>query len=520
MKVTFISTVKTPIEQGMRTISSVLKENGYKTEIIFMKSEEDYYKLYKQKELEQLKNLCKDSGLIGISCASLSSLKTYQIINYLKENLDIPIIFGGIHPTLCPEECLENTDIVCIGEGEGVMLDLANAIKNKKSIKKIKNLWIRDGDKIIKNGVRDLVDDLDELPVPDYDIENHYILDKGKIRKFQSSDLNNKIWYLSGRGCPYGCTYCSNGMVNEIYKGHRKKIVRTNSIDYVIKFIKGLKAKFNLRYVFIDDDSFTVRSFEDLKEFSEKYKKEINLPFKSTVDARTITEEKVKLLVDSGCVHMTMGIQGSENVNKNVYDRNITYENILKAAKILNKYKDKCTVSYDVLLCSPHEENKDLLEVYNLIKEIPKPFRLQVNLLVFFMGTQLYNLGVSNGTIKTLKDSKMDLVCHDRGMHILRTRKNIYLNSVLSLMRGVVVENKYGSLKVGTLDKLIQKKYVNFFSDNKKITLIFPYSLVIFDFIKYEILIKLYRKFPFKLKKAILRAVFGKKILVPDEVIR
>jgi radical SAM superfamily enzyme YgiQ (UPF0313 family) len=65
-------------------------------------------------------------------------------------------------------------------------------------------------EKIIKNPVRKVIENLDELSFADYDIENHYILENHSIRKFREEDLSGGIFFLTGRGCPYGCAYCSN----------------------------------------------------------------------------------------------------------------------------------------------------------------------------------------------------------------------------------------------------------------------------------------------------------------------
>ena len=197
MKITLISTT-TPEDHGIRILSSVLKKADYEVNLVFMPLSKGYYSLYNKKALKQLKDICGDSKLIGVSCFINTKLKAVQVINFLKRNVKARIIFGGIHVTLAPEECIKDNEIICIGEGEGAILDVANAVKNNKPLDKIPNLWIKKNDKIIKNPVRDLIDNLDELPYPDYGIENHYVLDNNKIRKFKEEDLYREILFLSG----------------------------------------------------------------------------------------------------------------------------------------------------------------------------------------------------------------------------------------------------------------------------------------------------------------------------------
>src|SRR3989344_8652906 len=209
MKITLISVSTYPSDQGLRTISSYLKKHNHEVKIIFLTASEDYSILYPKKVLSQLFSLCKNSDLIGVSSFACTSKRASQVINILKK-LNKPIVYGGIHATISPELCIKDSGIVCVGEGEETILDLVNAIEKNKSIDKIKNLWIKKNNKIIKNPVRHLIENLDILSYADYDIEDHYILERNNIIKFKERHLNGQVFFLTGRGCPYSCTYCSN----------------------------------------------------------------------------------------------------------------------------------------------------------------------------------------------------------------------------------------------------------------------------------------------------------------------
>ena len=507
MRITLISTTETPEDQGIRTLSSVLKKENHEVNLVFMTLKNGYYGLYSKDILKQLKNVCKGSKLIGINCFINSRLKAFQIIRYLRNELKSTIIFGGIYVTLSPNECIKHNDLLCIGESEEAIIDIARNVNNNQSLNNIKNLWIRTGKKIIKNPVRNLITNLDNIPYPDFDFENHYILDKEIIRKFEERDLCRDILFLSGRGCPYGCSYCSNSTLNELYRCFNNRIPRYHSVDYTINFLKILKSKFkDLFYIDLRDDTFSMRDINQIKEFFEKYKKEINLPFKVYVDAKSITEEKIKIFVESGCTDISLGIQGSERINRDIFHRYIDYNSILKSAKIINKYKNKVCANYDLIVTNPYETEKDLLGLIELIKILPKPFRLYPSNLVFFEGSQLYNMAVKDGTIKSFKDTAISLKYDDRSQHILLKGKNIYLNTILNLMRGIVTENKYGSLSKRNLDYLLNKNMTKRFRDNNSLVYIFPYLLRAYDFMKYGIFKPIYTNMP-----QILRSYYVKK---------
>jgi len=496
MKIILISTSTFPSDQGIRTISAVLKKAGHKTKIIFMTLSEDYSRNYTQKELGQLINLCKNSQLIGINSYASTAHRAARIIQHLKQ-LSIPIVYGGVHATISPHDCIKHCDIVCVGEGEGAIVELAKAIENNKSIDKIKNLWIKKQNKIIKNPVRNLIESIDKLPFPDFEIQDHYILERGRIRKFLEYDLAGQIFFLTGRGCPYGCDYCSNSFFNELYKGKRKKILRWHSPEYIIKGILYLKNKFqSLGYFDIRDDTFSLRPLNDIKKFCKLYKKKVGMRFKCLADPKTINDEKIKLLVDAGCTDIIVGIQGSERTNLQIYHRNQTDKDVVNAAKILNKYKDKLAVMYDVITCNPYEKPQDIINLINLLQKLPKPYFLSVNNLVFFPGSQLYNRAIADGIIKNSKDAAFQLNYWDRSKHILLKKKNMYLNLVLNLMRGVVTERRFGILPKPVLNYMLKPARIKKNLKHPTLTYLLLVPLSIFDLIREKIMKPTFRSLP------------------------
>lgn len=502
MEVVLISTSTYPSDQGVRTLSSVLKREGYEVYVVFMTLSEDYSKFYSKKELEQLVGVCKNADLIGVSSFASTAPRAIQIIKFLEKKFpEKPLVWGGIHATISPQECIKHCNILCVGEGEETIVELADTIKKNKSIDKIKNLWIKKSDRIIKNPVRPLTEKLDEIPLPDYNTETHYILDSHKIRKFSEYDLDGAIFFLTGRGCPYGCDYCSNSLLNELYKGKSKKPVRWHSIDYIIEGILDLKKRFpSLSYFDIRDDTFSLRPFEQIKEFSMKYKDKVKLRFKCLADPHTISEEKVKLLVDAGCTDIIVGIQGSERVNLEIYHRYQNDKEAMNAARILNAYKNKLAVMYDVITCNPYEKPDDIMNMIRLLQKLPKPFYLSINNLVFFYGSKLYERAVKDGIIKNPKESAVMLNYWDRSSHILLKRKNMYLVLILNLMRGVSTEKRFGIMPNFLINYLLNLKRVKRNLENTFPTRIALFFVGYVDLIREKILKPFYRSLPVSFK--------------------
>jgi radical SAM superfamily enzyme YgiQ (UPF0313 family) len=502
MNITLISTATFPSDQGIRTISSILKKQGHYVNVVFMTLGEDYSRNYNKQELFQLEKICRESRLIGISSFASTAQRAERVIRFLKSVSKIPIIYGGVHATLFPEKCIELTDFVCVGEGEDAILELVKSIENNKSPDKIKNLWIKKPDgKIKKNYVRNLIDNLDSLPLPDYELDGHFILKNGMIKKFEEADLEGQVLFLTGRGCPYGCDYCSNSCFNKLYEGKRKSILRLHSPKYIINGIKHFKDKFSsLSFFDIRDDTFSLRSLEDIKEFCKLYKENMKIRFKCLADPHTISDEKIKLLVDAGCTNIIIGIQGSERTNKEIYHRNQKDIDVINASKILNKYKDRLGVMYDIIACNPYDHPEYIVDLIRLLQKLPRPFYLSVNNLVFFPGSALYNRAKKDNIIKTEKDAAYNLNYYDRAKHIRLKNKNLYLNLLINMMRGTAKGSRMGIMPDFLINWALKPSRIQENLKNPELSYLILFFVEIHDNLREKILKPLFRALPLGIK--------------------
>ena len=220
-------------------------------------------------------------------------------------------------------------DAVCIGEGEGAILDLADKMGKGRSINRIKNLWIKKGKKVIKNPVRPLVEDLDALPFLDREIMYE---SSPEMRAYKSKS------FMAGRGCPFQCTYCFNHQYNRLYR-KKGQICRERSVDNLIAEILAVKKKYPFEFATIPDDTFLLRGKEWLGEFAKKMSK-TKIKFWCTVRANLVDEEVIRLLKKAGCHAVWFGVEcGNEKVRNNILKRHMTDEQILETSRLLRKYK-------------------------------------------------------------------------------------------------------------------------------------------------------------------------------------
>lgn len=419
MKITFISPYPDITAFGVRTMSAHLKTHGHSTQIIFMP---DPYgdnlmygvKRYEEKVLSALTALCADTDLVGITLMTNFFDNAVQITERLKKDLSVPIIWGGVHPTIRPEESIEYADMICIGDGEDALLELVEKIDKGADIFTTQNFWIKGNGRVYKNPLGELAKSLDSYPIPDYSNEGHYVLYDGGIKPLTQDLLRlllergtvsaylKKIGYqtMTGRGCPHRCTYCINDTIKGLYEG--QGYLRWRSVDHVMEELMWVKENMPyVGYIWISDDAFFARNLKNLETFCREYKEKIGLPFSCLGSPLTVTEEKMELLVDAGLIYIQLGIEsGSRNIQELFNRKNMSNEVMIKAIRTINRYKDRMfPPSYDFILDVPYETERDKIESLRFIADIPKPFRLQPFSLVLYPGTKLYQMAKSDGMI-------------------------------------------------------------------------------------------------------------------------
>jgi anaerobic magnesium-protoporphyrin IX monomethyl ester cyclase len=421
-QITFISPYSDISSIGIRILSSALEKKGHKTKLLFLPNLPDekydipaYNFRYTDGILNDIRELCKDSDLIGISFMTNYYDRVLQLSDYIRKNLDIPLILGGIHPTICPEDCLDHSDIIAIGEVDFSLPILVDKMSSGDEYKDISGFWFRNEDgSWQKNDLPIPPQDLDKLDYPDYDLEGHYILLSGKLQKMTYamlemlftegtlSDVMRMPYYiiLTSRGCKFNCTYCNNYILRSKYKG--AKYSRHRSTAHVIGELEIVKKKLPfVKSILFSDDSLLDKEEGEIEEFSAAYKEKIGLPFYCLGTPVYITKKKLEYLIEAGLMQLQMGIQsGSERIQR-LYKRPITNNKIVETAKLINSFSDRLLPPvYDVITDNPFETNDDYLETFQLFLKIPRPFRIQLFFMTIFPGTEIYDKAVKEGIIK------------------------------------------------------------------------------------------------------------------------
>lgn len=378
---------------GIAWISAVLKMNGHKTSLLHITRD-----IPKKKLIINIKQVKPDMICFSSTTNQFSYVKKYA--KWIKEVFNLPIICGGIHATLCPDEVISynDIDIACIGEGEYPLLELVNALESGKKSSQIMNLWLKKNEVIIKNPIRPLIQNLDKLPFPDTEIFQYK-----KILIKRGGEAS----FIAGRGCPYNCTYCCNHAIRKIYEG-KGIYVRIRTVNNVLKEIKHVIDKYGnlIKKISFDDDTFTL-SHNWVKKFCEMYKKEFDYPFSCNVRVDTINRKILVALKKAGCDTINIGIEsGNEWLRRNILKRSFTNKQIINVCKTANEVGINI---YTFNMIGLPFETPSMIEETIELNRLLNSSRVQTSIFYPYPNTELYKICKQEGflTIKS-KNSYFD----------------------------------------------------------------------------------------------------------------
>lgn len=405
MKIFFLS-LYDELCMGMRMLSAVLRQEGHEVRLAFLHSypqvhshdgedqgasdPEGYYispAKVSGADLKALAGLVREFApdLIGVGHSSNFFGLAARVTKVLRTVSGAPIIWGGVDATGNPDLAIEHADMVCLGEGEGAMLDLTRRMGAGQPYTDIPNLWVRQEGTIHRNPLRPLIDPLDSLPWPDFDVENKYWITGGQARPGAiptGSILNHSFSVMAGRGCLYGCTYCCNSMYRELYGA--KGYVRLRSAENVIEeIVQYLKLHPEVEIIEFWDDVFGFDP-EWMEKFVELYPRRVGKPFWCYTYPAVCRPELVQALKQAGVSYIVMGLQsGSQRTLREDYHRNASRQKTLEAARMIGE--SGIPLVLDLILGNPFESEEDYLETLELMLDLPAGFILQeINSLALY----------------------------------------------------------------------------------------------------------------------------------------
>lgn len=341
------STLKPRIPVNYLAVAAELMNNGFKVIIADLRvfSWEEA-----MKEVDW-----NDVVLVGLSCYTGPMI--YQTIDVAKKirtiNPQIPIVWGGIHPTIAPETTAKHelVDVCVKGDGEETITELAKKFQNNEPIDEVLGIYFKKNETVMHTADRPVYD-LNKIGILPYDLVDTKNYD---IKEFSMNMT---------RGCPYKCIFCYNlAFDNQRFRG-KDALGVVDEIEYVMK-------RWNPEIImFVEDNTFTNKKrMEDICR--EVIKRGLKIKWMSSTRADYIarhTDEYMQLLKDSGCVMLTFGAESGSQRMLDEMQKHLKVEDTIKAVEKLKKFDIKGRISFVYGL--PGETKEETLMTVNLIKKL------------------------------------------------------------------------------------------------------------------------------------------------------
>ena len=291
------------------------------------------------------------------------------------------LIAGGVHITLNPDEKqLSLFDAICIGEGEMPVLELVQRLEAKEPISDIRNLWVKTPDGIVKNPARPFLQNLDELPFPDREMWQEWILES-----------HTKPTILVGRGCPFDCTYCSNRSLRKASPG---KYVRMRSPENILSEIRSLYEEYpDIKEIHLEVETMVIDRgwLEKFCGQMEIFGKETGFKVSFSTNLRIFPRMDVDFIFEqfkkANIRLVTVGLEsGSYRIRKEILSRDYSNELVLKAAEVAKSYGISFALFNMVGL--PTETPAEFAETLQMNRQIQPAFHA-TSIFFPYPGTQI-----------------------------------------------------------------------------------------------------------------------------------
>ncbi len=361
--------------------STLLDKEGYHVKIIDQRISPNW-------KSDLKKELSKRPLFVGVTSMTGPQINNALEISGLVKEHEVPVVWGGVHASLLPNQTLQHKDIDMIiqGEGEVTSLELAKALEKRKSLSGLKGLWYKNGKRIIRNPQRPFVD-LNEIP----DLPYHLV----DVNQYFSNFYGNKMLaFFSSRGCPFGCRFCYNIVYN-------KRNWRPLTAENTLNRLEYLVDKFKLEGVWFRDDNF----FPDTGRAGAILKGIMKFDISwGTSGARLdllsqLDNKFIDLMNESRCKFLYIGVESGSDRILDLIGKGITRKQIIKTNLKLRRLDaiQRC----NFMIGLPSETKKDLEDTvslsFQILKDNKNAIVSQYQIFTPYPGTALFDTVVKQG---------------------------------------------------------------------------------------------------------------------------
>lgn len=371
---------ETYVPLGVLCIAAILRSASYDVEVmdpnLIIQSGAVEAKEGFEKEIAK-KISARKFEAVGFSSLANSYHQTIKIACALRELDDeVPIIVGGpqaTHTDIVTLESFPQIDVIVRGEGELVILDLLKAFSSDMPIEEVPGVTYRKKDLVIRNNDMPLIEDINELPLPAYDL---YPV---KGRTFVPVD--------AGRGCPYKCNFCSTCVF-------WKRKFRQKNPQRIVDEMEILKNGFGALSVDFTHDLFTLdrQNTADLCRLLAG--KNLNMPWHCSTRIDAVDPALLAMMKKAGCSAVYYGIESGSDRMQGVIGKR--FDTKIVEGKVRETVDAGVGTVASFIIGFPEETEEDLAKTvdmaFSLLGMSPSVTAVQLHILAVTNDTELWNM--------------------------------------------------------------------------------------------------------------------------------
>ncbi len=368
---------------ALLAIGSALDQKKFEVIIVDGRIEKDPFKI--------LSEHIDDALCLGITVLTGSPIKdAMDITNKTKlKRSDLPIIWGGWHTSLFPEETLRdeaNIDITVQGQGEQTFIELVDAFHDQQPLIGIKGICYRnDKNEIIKNPPRPII------PMDEFANVNYGLID---VEPYFEKKGNRQLDYISSTGCYFRCSFCADPFV------YNRKWTAI-SPEVMVNKLKELHKTYKFTDLNLQDETyFTYR--DRVIEISELIiDRSLNFSWAATMRAdqgSRMSEDDFKTCVRSGLRRLLIGVESGSQEMMDWLKKDIKLEQVYRCAQLCSDLN--IAAIFPFIVGFPDESQKSIDETVKVSRELNSMHHNFTTPIFYFKpypGTEITKDVITNG---------------------------------------------------------------------------------------------------------------------------
>jgi radical SAM superfamily enzyme YgiQ (UPF0313 family) len=365
-----------PFPYGLAYVIAALKQKDFNVSVLNL-----------CEHLEPIEALISEKiqeDSVDVVCTGAMSLhwdKVKEVLDIVKKiNQGIITVVGGPIITSDPELALTNlsVDYGVIGEGEETIVELADALSNNKETSDVPGIAYMDGSVVLFSAARPPIQDIDKLPLPDYDSLG--------FKNWLDVCQERAVDIFASRSCPYACTFCYHPLGNKY---------RQRSLDSVFKEIETIQDRYNIFNFNFQDELFSYDK-ERVLEFAARIKK-LNIRYFIQWRVDNIDLEMLQALKDSGVRCLELGVESYSDTVLRSMKKGITKKQIQYAYELCDAAG--VNVTSNIIIGDPAETEETVQESLEFVQQHPDHV-INIGFILAIPDSVLWRQALAKGLIR------------------------------------------------------------------------------------------------------------------------